>query len=53
MLAAYGPVDVDTELRGRALAISLCATLAVWASSTGHDELLAEYLLGLDRAVED
>ena len=52
MLAAYGPVDADTEVRGRALAVSLCAMLAVWASSTGHDELLREYLLGLDRAVE-
>jgi aminoglycoside phosphotransferase (APT) family kinase protein len=53
MLGAYGPVDADTELRGRALAVSLCAMLAVWASSTGADDLLAEYLRGLERAVED
>jgi aminoglycoside phosphotransferase (APT) family kinase protein len=51
MLAAYGPVDDDTELRARVLAVSLCAALADWASSTGDAERLPELLRGLERAV--
>jgi aminoglycoside phosphotransferase (APT) family kinase protein len=51
MLDAYGPVDADTETRGRVLAVSLCAALADWASSTGDAERLPEMLRGLERAV--
>lgn len=50
MLAAYGPVSSDTEARGRALAVSLCAALAAWAVDAGEPVLLAEYLRGIDRA---
>ena len=51
MLSAYGPVDADRELRARALALSLCAMLADWAADTGEEQLLAEYLRGVGRAV--
>ena len=50
-LAAYGPVDAERELRARSLAVGLCAALADWASSTGEQVLLQEYLRGLRRAV--
>lgn len=51
LLAAYGGVDADTELRARALAVGLCAALAEWAAATGEDVLLKEYLRGIERAV--
>ncbi len=51
LLAAYGGVDADTELRARALAVGLCAALAEWAAATGEPLLLREYLQGLERAV--
>lgn len=51
MLAAYGPVDADREVRARALAVSLCAALADWASAAGEEQLLEEYLRGVTRAV--
>lgn len=50
MLAAYGPVSADTEARGRALAVSLCAALAAWAADAGEQQLLEEYLRGIGRA---
>lgn len=50
LLAAYGPVDSDRELRARALAAGLCAMLAVWAAEVGETELLSEYLRGIARA---
>lgn len=50
MLAAYGPVSADTEARGRALAVSLCAALAAWAADAGEAVLLEEYLAGIARA---
>ena len=52
MLSAYGPVDAGTELRARALAVSLCAALADWAAANDEPRLLAEYLAGLRRAVD-
>ena len=52
MLAAYGPVDRDTETRARVLAVSLCAALASWAAAAGEPQLLAEYLRGLERAAD-
>ena len=51
MLAAYGPISSDTEARGRALAVSLCAALASWAAEAGEALLLQEYLQGIARAV--
>jgi aminoglycoside phosphotransferase (APT) family kinase protein len=52
LLAAYGPVPAETEVRARALALGLCAALADWASSVGEPQLLAEYLAGLHRALD-
>jgi aminoglycoside phosphotransferase (APT) family kinase protein len=51
LLAAYGPVDLDRELRARVLAVSLCAALAEYAFSDGRVRLLREALAGLRRAV--
>ena len=51
LLAAYGPVDADDELRARSLAVGLCAALANAASVQGHTHLLPEYLRGVERAV--
>jgi aminoglycoside phosphotransferase (APT) family kinase protein len=48
---AYGDIDAERELRARALAIRLSATLAAYALATGQDELAAESLRGLHRAV--
>ncbi len=50
LLAAYGPVDHDRELRARSLAVGLCAALARAASATGEGALVEEYLAGLVRA---
>lgn len=44
-LHTYGAVDGDTELRARALALSLSAALAEWAAATGETRLLPEHLL--------
>ncbi len=49
--ARAGDLVDDTELRARALAVGLCAALADWASATGEDVLVREYLRGIDRAV--
>jgi aminoglycoside phosphotransferase (APT) family kinase protein len=51
LLAAYGPVDAERELRARVLAVSLCASLAEYALSDGRARLLRETLAGLRRAV--
>ncbi|WP_119730030.1 phosphotransferase [Thermomonospora amylolytica] len=51
LLAAYGPVDAERELRARVLAVFLCASLAEYAASVGHREMLRETLAGLRRAV--
>lgn len=50
-LAAYGPVPAEREERARALAVGLCVALADWASAVGEQQLLAEYLQSIDRAV--
>jgi aminoglycoside phosphotransferase (APT) family kinase protein len=47
--AVYGHVDADREVRARGLAVSLCAALADWASSTGAPHV-EEYLRGIERA---
>jgi aminoglycoside phosphotransferase (APT) family kinase protein len=47
LLAAYGPVDDERELRARSLAVGLCAALARAAQ---QDALRAEYLDGVTRA---
>ena len=53
LLAAYGPVDAERELRARVLAVSLCAALAEYALSEDREQLLRESLAGLRRAVSD
>jgi aminoglycoside phosphotransferase (APT) family kinase protein len=50
-LDSYGDIDVEQALRARALAIRLSATLASYARATRQDELAAESLRGLRRAV--
>lgn len=50
LLAAYGRVDGETEVRARALAVGLCAALAEWAAAAGEGQLLQEYLHGITRA---
>jgi aminoglycoside phosphotransferase (APT) family kinase protein len=51
LLAAYGPVSAGRELRGRVLAVFLCAALAEYAVSEGRPRLLRESVRGLGRAV--
>jgi len=50
-LDAYGGINPEQELRARALAIRLSATLATYALTTRQDELAAEALRGLRRAI--
>ncbi|WP_236829972.1 phosphotransferase [Blastococcus sp. KM273128] len=50
LLAAYGPVPDERELRARCLAVRLCALLARYAADHGDAPLLAESLAGLHRA---
>jgi aminoglycoside phosphotransferase (APT) family kinase protein len=50
LLAAYGPVPADRELRARALAAMLCAALADYAAAQCRTLLLAESLAGLRRS---
>jgi aminoglycoside phosphotransferase (APT) family kinase protein len=50
-VGSYGDIDAERELRARALAIRLCATLATYALATDQKELAAESLKGLGRAV--
>lgn len=50
LLSAYGPVGADTEVRGRVLAVFLCAALAEYATLTGRRSLLDESLRGIVRA---
>jgi len=51
LLAEYGPVGAERELRARVLAVSLCAALAEYALSDNRERLLQESLAGLRRAV--
>lgn len=51
-LAAYGPVSAEREVRARALAVNLCAALAGWAAAHDEQQLLEEYLRGIQRATE-
>ncbi|REF00098.1 phosphotransferase [Thermomonospora umbrina] len=53
MLAAYGPVSRERELRARVLAVFICAALAEYAASSGHVRLLEESLKGIRRASGD
>lgn len=50
-LDSYGGCTAEQELRARALAIRLSATLATYGLATGQGELAAESLRGLRRAV--
>ena len=51
LLAAYGPVGAERELRARALAVRLAALLARYAVAEHRGALLAEALASLGRAV--
>jgi aminoglycoside phosphotransferase (APT) family kinase protein len=51
LLAAYGPVDEERELRSRVLAVSLSAALAAWSAAEGHTQLHGEAQAALRRAV--
>ena len=51
LLAAYGEVDAERELRARCLAVRLSALLAEYAAAEGRAALLTESLAGLRRAV--
>ena len=50
-LDTYGAISAERELRARALAIQLSATLATYALDIRQNELAAESLRGLNRAV--
>ncbi len=50
LLAAYGDVSAETQIRARILALFLCAALAEYAASEGMGRLLPEALAGLRRA---
>lgn len=49
-LSSYGSVGAEQELRARALALNLCAVLAVSAHEQGRARLLPECLAGVRRA---
>jgi aminoglycoside phosphotransferase (APT) family kinase protein len=51
--AEYGSVDADTDLRGRVLALYLCAMLALYARDVGYAALERECLAGLERTLVD
>ena len=51
LLAAYGPVDAERELRARVCAVSICVALAEYAISDGRAALLRETLAALGRVV--
>ena len=53
LLAAYGPVGPEREIRARVLAVFLCAALAEYAADTGRSRLLNEARKGLMRASAD
>ena len=50
---AYGPVDEESLLRARVLALFLGLTLAVYARDVGHDALERECVAGLERTLVD
>ena len=51
--AVYGPIDEDALLRGRVLALFLCATLAAYARDARDAALEGEMLRGLERTLRD
>ncbi|HUK72648.1 MAG TPA: phosphotransferase [Streptosporangiaceae bacterium] len=50
LLAVYGQVSPQQEIRARVLAIFLCAALADYAAAQGRAQLLRETLAGIGRA---
>lgn len=52
-LVEYGPVDEETRLRARVLALQLSSLLALYAHDVGHGSLECECLAGLERALVD
>jgi aminoglycoside phosphotransferase (APT) family kinase protein len=51
-LAAYGPVDEATELRGRVLGLMLCGALAVYGRTEGLPWLEADAAAGMLRVLD-
>jgi aminoglycoside phosphotransferase (APT) family kinase protein len=49
--SAYGPLGDAQLVRGRVLALFLCATLAVWAHDVGAPRVEREAVAGLERTV--
>lgn len=52
LLAAYGPVDPERELRARVLAVFLCAVLARYALDERRNTLRDRALAGIGRAAD-
>jgi aminoglycoside phosphotransferase (APT) family kinase protein len=52
-LDAYGPLSDEQLLRGRVLALCLCATLAVYGHHEGFRALEREAIRGLERSSRD
>lgn len=50
---AYGPIDEESYLRARVLALFLGLTLAMYARDVGHTALQRECIAGLDRTLVD
>jgi len=50
---AYGPIDEESYLRARVLALFLGSTLALYARDVGHTALERECIAGLDRTLVD
>jgi aminoglycoside phosphotransferase (APT) family kinase protein len=51
--AQYGPIDVETRLRARVLAVSLSTMLVLYARDQGRRALELECLAALERALLD
>jgi aminoglycoside phosphotransferase (APT) family kinase protein len=47
LFAEYGPIDADTELRARVMAIFSTASVAAYARDVGQPELMAHALVGV------
>jgi aminoglycoside phosphotransferase (APT) family kinase protein len=50
---AYGPIDEESYLRARVLALFLGSTLALYARDVGHTALERECIAGLERTLVD
>jgi aminoglycoside phosphotransferase (APT) family kinase protein len=51
--AEYGELSRETLLRGRVVALFLCAMLALYGAAEGHEAIVREALDGLERTLVD